>query len=571
MIGVVARPEQFEVVEEFFQLFKTPWQPYCSGRAYDVVIVTADDVPEVQTRLLLVYGSETKRVDADLGIRPRTRRKGAMLKDQDAVLPIYGDLLTFVEGNKGVACHTAASESAGLTVDRATFTVMRLGYDLFDEVEFLLSVGQPPENAHIPALDMHIRMLRQWILEAGLSLLEIPPVPAGYDFSVCLTHDIDFAGIRNHKFDHTMWGFLYRASIGSLAKYFRGRLSLVKLLKNWQAALSLPFVYAGWATDFWDPFDWYLTVEKDLPATYFLIPFKGQAGDNVPGPNASRRAAAYDIADFSSSTATLLKEGCELGVHGIDSWHSAEKGRQELARIATVAGRRNVGVRMHWLLRNDETFRVLEEAGYSYDASSGYNETIGYRNGTAQAFCPPGARAILELPLHIQDGALFYPQRLDLSEAEAEKRCQALIHNSSSFGGVLTLLWHDRSHAPERLWGEYYIGLLQSLSSRKCWFGTAAQVVSWFRHRRKVRFERVEEQGSVRIRLHHEGDEIVPPLRIRVHMPGQRRAPGEPGAEESIGFVDNAWSGKPAAESEVQAATIPASATLSDVALGSLP
>jgi len=545
LIGVISRPDQVGVVEEFFELFKTPWEPYRPGCAYDVVLVTTDVVPEVQPKLLLVYGTDTKQVDESLGIRVCALRKQAILSDRDAVLPIYGDVLTFAEGNEGVVCLTAGSESAGLRLTRSYATVMRLGYDLFDEVEFLLSVGQPSENAHIPTLDIHIMMLREWILRAGLNLLEIPPVPTGYSFSVCLTHDIDFVGIRNHKFDHTMWGFLYRATIGSVGKYIRGRLSLRKLLKNWQAAVSLPMVYFGWARDFWDPFDWYLEVEKNLPATYFFIPFKGRAGENVPGRNVSRRAAAYDITYVRSWTATLLKQGCELGVHGIDSWHSSEKGRDELARITAVTGSCNVGIRMHWLIRNENTFRTLEEAGYSYDSSAGYNETIGYRNGTTQAFCPTGVQAILELPLHIQDGALFYPQRLDLSESEAEKRCQTLIENTSKFGGVLTLLWHDRSHGPERFWGDFYVTLVQRLRSLDGWFGTAGHIVDWFRKRRAVRFERDETAvGSAQAWLRYVGQPIVPPLTLRVYRGSYAQDMSATASQRTAGFVDIPFNGE---------------------------
>jgi len=47
-----------------------------------------------------------------------------------------------------------------------------------------------------------------------------------------------------------------------------------------------------------------------------------------------------------------MREGCELGVHGIDAWHSVEKGRDELARIAAVTGESRIGIRIHWLLRD---------------------------------------------------------------------------------------------------------------------------------------------------------------------------------------------------------------------------
>jgi len=48
MIGVIAQAAERGVVEEFFQLFKTPWEFYREGRSYDVVVVTADEVPDVE-------------------------------------------------------------------------------------------------------------------------------------------------------------------------------------------------------------------------------------------------------------------------------------------------------------------------------------------------------------------------------------------------------------------------------------------------------------------------------------------------------------------------------------------
>ena len=544
MIGVIPKPEQAGVVKEFFELFKTPWELYRPDRVYDVIIATGDGMPEVSPRLLLVYGPAEKSIDARIGVSAHRRHEGAVLNARDALLPIYRAMATFADHSNGVACLTAGSEIAGIRTGSSGSTVIRLGYDLFDEIEHLLSSGQPFENAHLPTLEIHVRMLRQWILEAGIPLIEIPPTPAGHSFLACLTHDIDFVGIRNHKFDHTMWGFIYRATLGAVRNFVRGRLSLDRLLRNWLAVASLPFVYAGWAKDFWEPFEWYLDVETGLPATYFLIPFKRRSGENVPGRDASRRAAAYDVSELSEQTTALRNRGCELGVHGIDSWHSADKGRSELARIAVVTGDSATGVRIHWLLRDANTPAVLERAGYAYDSTVGYNETVGYRAGTGQVFRPLGAKTLLELPLHIQDGALFYPQRLDLPEAEAEKRCRALIENAIKFGGVLTLLWHDRSHAPERYWGDSYIRLLRTLKATDCWFGTAGQVVDWFRKRREVRFELVETgDGDACACPCYDGEEVVPPLNIRLHRPSREVSDSAMSSLPASDFVDIPWNG----------------------------
>jgi hypothetical protein len=95
-----------------------------------------------------------------------------------------------------------------------------------------------------------------------------------------------------------------------------------------------------------------------------------------------------------------------------------------------------------------------------------------------------------------------------------------LIDHARTFGGVLTVLWHCRSHGPERFWGDFYVRLVQALSSLDGWFGTAGQVVGWFRKRREVGFERVAgTDGIARTRLRYQGEEIRPPLKIRVHRP----------------------------------------------------
>ena len=546
MIGVVSNPNQSAVVKEFFELFKTPWEFYCPAQVYDVVLVSADQVPEVKAKLLIVCGAGTKSIDARIGTVAGERQHGAILSDENLTLPVFGCLQKLAKTNDGTALVMTGTEIAGVKIKAGNCTVIRLGYDLFDEVQVLLTAGQPIENAHIPTLEIHIKMLRNWILGEGIPLLEIPPAPSGHSFTVCLTHDIDFVGIRNHKFDHTMWGFLYRSTIGAIRKFLRGRLRLAHLFATWRAAASLPFVYLGWLRDFWEPFAWYLAAEEGLPATYFLIPFKGRAGERVAGLHASRRAAAYDLNDISQWIAPLKAAGCELGVHGIDAWHSVEKGRAELARIKEISGEPNVGVRMHWLLQDANSVSVLERSGYAYDSTVGYNETIGYRAGTSQVFRPFGAKKILELPLHIQDGAMFYPQRLNLSEQEAAKRCHALIDNANKFGGVLTIIWHDRSHAPERFWGDFYVRLIQEIKSFGPWFTTASQAVGWFQKRRDVRFERLVGDTGVRAISDSAGTEWALPLNLRVYWPSEK-SHGRPSSPPPV-FKDLPWDGMNAFE-----------------------
>ena len=61
MIGVIVEAEEQKIAEEFFQLFKTPWQLYDPKKSYDVVITTnCEDVEDINARLIIIYNSGNK-------------------------------------------------------------------------------------------------------------------------------------------------------------------------------------------------------------------------------------------------------------------------------------------------------------------------------------------------------------------------------------------------------------------------------------------------------------------------------------------------------------------------------
>lgn len=518
MIGVCCRENEKDIVREFFELFKTPWQLYAEGKSYEVVLVTANEIPKVDANLLVIAGSEIKKGEGHLNITGGSQLRNVFVHQEGVQVPIYGNVLTFNKVGTTLLSATSGSYIVGLKVETPASKVIRLGYDLFQEIAFLLSIGQPKENARFPTLDIHISMLRNWILSAGISLVEIPPVPKDYDSSVCLTHDIDFARVTDHKFDHTLCGFLYRATIGSFLNLLRGRSSIKNCLINLGAALSLPLVYMGLKKDFWLPFENYLRIEKGLKSTYFFIPFKGRAGDKVTMPKVDFRATRYDINDVQDWAKLLLEEGYEIGVHGIDSWHDSEKGRLELNEITKAVGVKVAGIRMHWLCFDSNSPKMLEEAGFAYDSTFGYNDAIGFRAGTAQVFRPLGVKRILEIPLHIQDVALF--TYMNMTDEKASQRCKEIIDHVLTHGGVLTILWHERSPAPERLWGNFYIALLEQLKMHRVWFATASQITKWFEYRRSISFIHESLSGKeLSLCLESPGELPHPGFCLRLYPP----------------------------------------------------
>jgi peptidoglycan/xylan/chitin deacetylase (PgdA/CDA1 family) len=489
MIGVMADQLDVAVIEEFFQLFKTAWEWYQPGKRYEVLLAAGECiVPALAAKRVVMYSAQPLALDAERGSIMSSTRQGRKLSYRGHSLPVYGDCLTFRDGEDLLQDESECCPAMYLhRVGDGSYA--RVGYDLFREIRTLLTEGQPAANAATPALDLHIAILRDLITSNGGALDEIPPVPDGYKFIACLTHDVDHAFMRKHGVDQTILGFVYRAVVGSVGRYLRGELRPGDVGRNWLAAAKLPLIQTGLAKDPWSAFPRYTKLEAGAPSTFFIIPFKNYPGRTKQGLAPRIRASAYGASDITAQASQLMSAGCEIGLHGIDAWISEDSGRIEFAQIRRLTGKRNLGVRMHWLYFDEKSVRALEAAGADYDSTSGYNDAIGYRNGTTQVYRPLGTTRLLELPLHIMDTALFYPGRMNLSPREATDHVQKVIANAVEFGGVVTLNWHDRSIAPERCWDAFYVDLVRTLKDRGAWFATAEQTVAWFRKRRAAAFE----------------------------------------------------------------------------------
>ena len=499
MIGVAADPADLEVVREFFELFKTPWEVARPNRKYRSVLCTDGNAGGFDADVIFAFGADPYPVDLQADMLP-SPIEDAVVRFDDAEIPIYGRASVFAAAPP--ARLTAHGRPLEYRRRRGTAMVHRVGYDLFREVRHLLTVGQPPSQALIPTLDRHIALLRRLLAEAGVPFLEIPPRPARHDFICCLTHDIDFYGIRRHGLDLTMAGFLLRASIGTVVDLARSRRTLRDAVRNFAAVCSLPLVYAGLMRDFWRPFDDYAAVEDPKRSTFFLVPFKNRPGQSPAGPTDATRAVAYQASDIAGDVAAAAARGSEIGLHGIDAWRDSNAGRTEMREIASITGRQKTGVRMHWLYFSEQAPRQLEAAAFDYDSTWGYNDAVGFRAGTSQVFAFPGVPTLLELPLSIMDTALFAWDRWAMTRADAWRHCDVVLAHAAQTGGTVVVNWHCRSLAPERLWHSFYRELLDRLSGEgRAWFATAGEAVEWFRWRRSISFQEASRDGTVRIRV----------------------------------------------------------------------
>ena len=524
MIGIALKPYNKFIVSEFFELFKTPWAIFQPDRAYDVLITDENQIDQFHAKLVIVIHRHENTSDEKSQI---PIRRPVLAQSAVSSFPIF-TAISEVKGGSPLIKIARTGECIGNHFSNSIISIVHLGYNFFEEIFYLLNNGQPPEYSCFPTVDIHIANLRTWILDAGISLLEIPPVAQNSQFFACLTHDVDFAGIRNYKLDRTTAGFVYRAMVKSVAQYWQGQFTLKMLVRNWMAVVKLPFIHLGLLKDFWMTFQQYRLIEGEVPSTFFFVPFKDKSGKTEKGNAPSIRAVKYDVIKLKNEVLYLTTEGCEIGIHGIDSWIDAENSKREIGVIRDLTGQSELGVRMHWLFFGPDSPEKLEQAGYAFDSTCGYNERIGYKAGTSQVYRPPGVKHLLELPMHIMDTALFYPDRMNLTFSEGITAIQSLIEKATIFGGVLTFNWHDRSIAPERLWDGVYRRALNELQLRGARFLAAGAVVEWFRKRRAVLFEPAYGNSTSRkIRL--TGLDMSPDdgMVLRVYSPSKQPSVGQ--------------------------------------------
>lgn len=400
--------------------------------------------------------------------------------------------------------------------------------DIFSKVAGLLDTGE--EHLHEPVCDILLDSLRQKLKKYTL-LIEIPPAPWGHPYMVALTHDVDLTSARECR-----WTTVGYAAYQCL---MQGKFA---------AALRLGLARCGIGPDPWVLFSHWKEFEDSLGvrSTFFFVPKSGE-----PGVRAHPyRAVSYEVNEKKEILHDLESGGWEIGVHGLDNWTDAGSGTNESTFLKPSAV--HPGNRTHWLLFDKNSWKVLDEAGYSYDTTFGYNDDAGFRAGTLQAYQPRDADNLLELPLHIQDLGLFgkscwAPANdswkkmpcLHLSEPEAMARCDRILEAAKTYGGAVTTLWHYENLVPPRDWSGFYAGLINRAKADGAWVTTAGEVVRWFKMRRTAGIESgVVDKKTLVIRLNNKDAVLNHQVRVRLHIDPARVCSASTAYTSGNGYVD---------------------------------
>lgn len=156
-----------------------------------------------------------------------------------------------------------------------------------------------------------------------------------------------------------------------------------------------------------------------IPSVFFF------GMDNVLGMSYSQRKAKPVIEK-------VLAAGFDAGVHGAD-YQSADGICREHDDFAALSGTASFGIRNHYVRFDGETFEKMARAGYLYDSTWFNKQELEFR-------APYKVGPMWEFPLHIMDGYICFPGRLE----EGIAHTRAAIARAEAEGmPYCTILFHD--------------------------------------------------------------------------------------------------------------------------------
>jgi hypothetical protein len=245
-------------------------------------------------------------------------------------------------------------------------------------------------------------------------------VPDGFEFVVCLTHDVDRPFKRLHQ-------SLYYGRHGDLRYHVESALDGRR-----------PYVQ----------FDGICQLEAELgvrSAFYFLqqpSPLDPTSPSTWLEPDRwIERLGRYDIRhpEIVDAILELQDGGWEVGLHGsLAAAGDPERLSYEALLVEDILGESLSGGRQHHLeLSVPETWRYQQAAGLVYDSSLGSSDSVGFDHGHQPLW--PLDDEFVVFPLTIMDVAL--PDPGEQSEA-AWNACRRLLEEAREERAVMTVCWH---------------------------------------------------------------------------------------------------------------------------------
>ena len=167
----------------------------------------------------------------------------------------------------------------------------------------------------------------------------------------------------------------------------------------------------------------------------------------------------YDLGEpaLKNKLCELAARGWQVGLHqSFNAWRDTELMSCEKSRLERTLGTPVTMCRQHWLRFSwVDTWRAQQNAGLELDATLGFNDRPGFRNGAALRFHPWNLesrqpRRIAAVPMVLMDSHLY--DYAELSGPERDAELDRWVDEVRAVRGTATINWHQHTLAEDYGW-----------------------------------------------------------------------------------------------------------------------
>ena len=162
----------------------------------------------------------------------------------------------------------------------------------------------------------------------------------------------------------------------------------------------------------------------------------------------------------------LDSEGYEIGLHGsYNSYKDETLLSDEKKKLETIIGHPVQGIRQHFLNMDDNTWKIQNKLGFSYDSTFGSPKDVGFREDQYYPFKPLDNEFTV-VPLVIMDSCL-------MSKSNPREEYIKILDIAEEKKAFVTINWHQRVFN-EKEFPEYskiYREIIEESIKRGAWIG----------------------------------------------------------------------------------------------------
>ncbi len=277
-------------------------------------------------------------------------------------------------------------------------------------------------------------------------------IPDGYEFALCLTHDVD----RPYK---TFQAPYYALTEGD-PTHLKTLVTSDEPYWQFENIMSIE-EELGVRSSFY-----FLNEQNLIHDKSFRDWFKPNNWKLFMGRYNITSSRIVDIIQ------TLDEGGWEVGLHGsYESYNNLDRLWFEKKKLEDILGHEIIGGRQHYLnIEYPTTWKYHREIGLKYDASLGSSMDIGFNYGSDLTY--PLNDYFAVFPLTIMEVALMRNRTIE----QGWEECLKILNKAKKVSAVVTVLWHPRYFSNKDFPGyeRLYRRLIETALEMNAWVGDCA-------------------------------------------------------------------------------------------------